>query len=83
MGQSMSADAGGLDWSDRGREDREARHLQDAAASVQRAAKALEAAAAESGSSGRRGVYASWARHLLDDWRGVALLAARVDPDAA
>jgi hypothetical protein len=44
--------------------------------------KALEAAAAWSGSSGRRGVYATWASHLLDDWRGVALLAARVEPDA-
>jgi hypothetical protein len=83
MGQTVSSDASSFDWSERGREDREACRLRDAAASVQRAATALEAAAAESGSAGRRDVYASWARHLLDDWRGVALLAARVDPDAS
>jgi hypothetical protein len=63
---------------DRSPEDREAARLRDAAASLQRAVHALEAvAAAESTSSGRRAVYAGWASHLANDWRGVALLAAR------
>jgi hypothetical protein len=26
-------------------------------------------------------VYSAWASHLTEDWRSVALLAARVDPD--
>jgi hypothetical protein len=60
-------------------EDAEARQLRDAEASLQRAALALEAAATEATSSGRRAVYAAWASHLSNDRRSVALLAARID----
>jgi hypothetical protein len=39
------------------------------------------AVAASSASVGRRPVYTAWTAHLTEDWRSVALLAARVGLD--
>jgi hypothetical protein len=54
-----------------------------AVVSLKRAADELEALAATETDRGRQAVYHAWARHLLDDWRGVALLAARIDPESS
>jgi hypothetical protein len=59
----------------------EARRLHEAETSLQRAVQAFTALASDSGLVSRRPVYSAWAAHLTEDWRSVALLAARVDPD--
>ena len=48
-------------------------------ASLKRAVDELESLAATETDRGRQAVYRTWARHLLNDWRGIALLAARLD----
>jgi hypothetical protein len=58
----------------------EARRLHEAETGLQRAVQALAALATSPASMGRRPVYSAWAAHLNEDWRSVALLAARVDP---
>jgi hypothetical protein len=60
-------------------DDDEARRLH-AEASLHLAVLALDAAAAESSSAGRRAVYTARASHLTNDWRCVAMLAARIKP---
>jgi hypothetical protein len=57
--------------------DLEARELRLAAAGLEQARQALEELARDA--PGRRAVYAACARHLADDWRGVALFAARAE----
>jgi hypothetical protein len=47
--------------------------------SLQRAVQAFTALAGTSAFVGRRAVYSAWASRLTEDWRSVALLAARVD----
>jgi hypothetical protein len=58
----------------------EARRVDEAEASLQRAVQAFTALASHSGVVSRRAVYRSWASHLTEDWRSVALLAARGEP---
>jgi hypothetical protein len=58
-------------------DDLESRELRLAVAGLQQAQQALEALASKA--PGHRAVYTTWARHLADDWRGVALLAARAE----
>jgi hypothetical protein len=62
-------------------DDVEAQRLHEAEASLQRAVQAFTALAGSSAFVGRRAVYTAWASHLTEDWRSVALLAARADPD--
>jgi hypothetical protein len=62
-------------------DDVEAQRLHDAETSLQRAVQAFTALAGSSAFVGRRAVYSAWASHLTEDWRSVALLAARVEPD--
>jgi hypothetical protein len=73
----------GAEWigvADGGLQGLEARHLHAAAEALSSARVALEHLAAVETDTGRRLVYRGWAAHLLGDWRGVALLAACVDP---
>jgi hypothetical protein len=64
-------------------DDLDAAQLHVAAEHVQAAIAAVETATHSSTSAGPAGaVYVGWARHLTDDWRGLALLAARGDAGA-
>jgi hypothetical protein len=62
----------------------EQRHQHAAVEDLNRALFELEQLTAFETARGRKAVYGAWAAHLRDDWRGIALLAARVEPgDAA
>jgi hypothetical protein len=58
----------------------EARRLHEAENGLLRAVQAFTVLAADSGFVSRRAVYSACASRLTEDWRSVALLAARVDP---